>query len=50
MHVVKLAMVLALIGEIVAGYVVRDNLTLNVVMLLFPIDAIADWQASGGVK
>ncbi len=46
----QVTLVLALIGEIVAGYVVRDNLTLNVVMLLFPIDAIADWQASGGVK
>ena len=46
----QVTLVLALIGEVVAGYVVRDNLTLNVVMLLFPIDAIADWQASGGVK
>lgn len=42
--------VLALIGELVAGYMVRDNLTLNVIMLIFPIDAIAQWQASGGVK
>lgn len=47
---VKVTIALALIGELVAGYVVRDNLTLNVIMLLFPIEAIADWQAAGGVK
>ena len=41
---------LALLGEIVAGLVVRDNLTLNVIMLLFPIEAIAEWQAAGGVQ
>ena len=46
----QVTLVLALIGELVAGYVVRDNLTLNVIMLLFPIEAIAEWQASGGVK
>ncbi|MWV29149.1 DUF2585 domain-containing protein [Aurantiacibacter rhizosphaerae] len=47
---VKWTIALALIGELVAAYVVRDNLTLNVIMLLFPIEAIAEWQASGGVK
>lgn len=47
---VKLVVALALLGEVVAALVVRDNLTLNVVMLLFPIEAIADWQASGGVQ
>ena len=43
---VKVTVALAIIGELVAGYVVRDNLTLNVIMLLFPIEAIADWQAA----
>ena len=47
---VRVTAALAIIGELVAGYVVRDNLTLNVIMLLFPIDAIAEWQAAGGVK
>ncbi len=44
---VKLTVALALIGEVAAALVVRDNLTLNVIMLLFPVDAIAAWQAAG---
>jgi len=43
---VKLTIALALIGEILAAIVVRDNLTLNVIMLIFPIEAIAEWQAA----
>ena len=47
---VRVTVALAVIGELVAGYVVRDNLTFNVIMLVYPIDAIAAWQAAGGVK
>ncbi len=47
---VKVTVGLAIIGEVVAAIVVRDNLTLNVIMLLSPIEAIAEWQAAGGVK
>ena len=46
---VWVTVVLAITAEIVTAIVVRDNLTLNVVMLLFPIDAIAEWQAAGGL-
>lgn len=46
---VRVTVALAVIGELVAGYVVRDNLTLNVIMLVYPLDAIAQWQAAGGV-
>ncbi|MEP2735744.1 MAG: DUF2585 family protein [Erythrobacter sp.] len=44
---IKVTIVLSIIAEIVAGLVVRDGLTLTVIMLLFPIDVIAEWQAAG---
>lgn len=42
-----LSVVLAVAFELLTLAIIRDNLTLNVLMLLSPVDAIAHWQAQG---
>lgn len=41
---VWVTIVTAIVFELLALWVIRDNLTLNVVMLVYPIEAIKVWQ------
>lgn len=44
---VPVTIALVLVMEIGVGLVIRDNLALNVLMLLWPLDSVKAWQAGG---
>jgi uncharacterized protein DUF2585 len=43
----RLTAALFVATEVTLAILIRDNLILNIVMLIHPIDAIKDWQAAG---
>lgn len=43
---VKWTVTIAVIFELFTLYTIRDNLTLNVLMLTFPIEAVKEWQGA----
>lgn len=45
---VAATVMLALAMEAGTAYIIRDNLLLNVVMLIYPMEWIKLWQAAGG--
>jgi hypothetical protein len=44
---VWLTVVLVVVFEVFVGYMIRDNLTLNIIQLLFPSETISNWQSGG---
>ena len=42
-----LVVVLTIVMEVAVGLWIRDNLTLNIIQLLYPLESILRWQQGG---
>ena len=43
----RLTLALFVVTEVALAFLIRDSLLLNIIMLVYPIDAIKAWQAAG---
>lgn len=44
---VWVSVAIVILAEVIVMSAIRDGLALNVIMLLYPLDVIRDWQAAG---
>lgn len=44
---VWLIVLLTISMEVIVGYYIRDNLALNIIMLIYPFQPVLDWQQGG---